>query len=446
ANMYSDEELGYEIDDDLNHDEVSFDDVGNQNENFENDDYNLEDGFEFNDYSNESENNGRNKKMVIIAILLIAIVGLFVVIKDYNKTEAIPSIKILSDKEEIKINEVVDLNVDMKNNSHNNLLWEITDSKVASINDNGEVTGLKLGKAKVLVTYVHSNNKKYVDDCDIVVYQGTIGVSLNSFKTDETIRLKLGNSGQIVINFEPSNAYIYQINYQSVDNSIASVKENGVITANRIGETQVVITVNETITKQVSVIVYDEDDKQEGGKPQTPSKPSSPVINPSSVRFNDSEIEIKVSETKTLNYQVLPVGAKNYSVSFENSDNTVLRVNQDGTIKGISIGTANVTVIINNQYRATIKVKVIPYIIDVGGILLKSSGNLSLGIGDTSMISYEVDSKYATYRAVTFTSSNKNVVTVDSNGLIKAVGRGEATITIKTVDGSKSSIINVLVN
>ena len=47
--MYSDEELGYEIDDDLNHDEVSFDDVGNQNENFENDDYNLEDGFEFND-------------------------------------------------------------------------------------------------------------------------------------------------------------------------------------------------------------------------------------------------------------------------------------------------------------------------------------------------------------------------------------------------------------
>ena len=39
---------------------------------------------------------------------------------------------------------------------------------------------------------------------------------------------------------------------------------------------------------------------------------------------------------------------------------------------------------------------------------------------------------------VTWKSSNKKVVTVDKNGVIKAVKKGTATITVKTSGGEKA--------
>ena len=71
---------------------------------------------------------------------------------------------------------------------------------------------------------------------------------------------------------------------------------------------------------------------------------------------------------------------------------------------------------------------------NVGDIELTNT-NMSLKVGDSDFISYKIVNTNSEVIS-TFTSSNENVAIVDENGGIKAIGPGEATITIKyTIDG-----------
>ena len=71
----------------------------------------------------------------------------------------------------------------------------------------------------------------------------------------------------------------------------------------------------------------------------------------------------------------------------------------------------------------TVKVSLIETSID-----LNSEDSLELNVGDEDSIVAELDPEDAGF--ITFTSSNKSVVTVDSEGNIKAVGEGEADIVL----------------
>lgn len=70
----------------------------------------------------------------------------------------------------------------------------------------------------------------------------------------------------------------------------------------------------------------------------------------------------------------------------------------------------------------------------VTGITLNQS-SLSLKVGQTATITASVQPGNATNKNVTWTSSNAGVVSV-SNGTVKAVSAGSATITAKAADGS----------
>ena len=67
-----------------------------------------------------------------------------------------------------------------------------------------------------------------------------------------------------------------------------------------------------------------------------------------------------------------------------------------------------------------------------------SKTNLSLQVKKTATLKAAITPYYAGKNKLTWTSSNKNVVTV-SGGKITAKGRGTATVTVKTVNGKKAS-------
>lgn len=69
--------------------------------------------------------------------------------------------------------------------------------------------------------------------------------------------------------------------------------------------------------------------------------------------------------------------------------------------------------------------------------------SLSLKVGENSKLEITINPSNATDKNATWTTSNNNVVTVDANGNIKAVGAGSATITV-IVDGKKASA-NIIV-
>lgn len=68
------------------------------------------------------------------------------------------------------------------------------------------------------------------------------------------------------------------------------------------------------------------------------------------------------------------------------------------------------------------------------------------GIGESVQLTVTVSPSNATDKSVTFTSSNQQVATVTTEGLVKAVGEGTATITVTTRDGGKTATCAVTVS
>ena len=63
----------------------------------------------------------------------------------------------------------------------------------------------------------------------------------------------------------------------------------------------------------------------------------------------------------------------------------------------------------------------------------------TLKVGDSSSLVATVAPTNAKYKDVEWSSSNSNIVTVDSNGRIKAVAAGSAIVTVKTKDQAKTA-------
>ncbi len=78
----------------------------------------------------------------------------------------------------------------------------------------------------------------------------------------------------------------------------------------------------------------------------------------------------------------------------------------------------------------------VPQDIKVTRVILSADG-ASIDIGQTLTLKAVVAPKNATNKKLAWSSSNKNIVAVNSNGMIKGIGKGTANIYAKATDGSK---------
>lgn len=83
-------------------------------------------------------------------------------------------------------------------------------------------------------------------------------------------------------------------------------------------------------------------------------------------------------------------------------------------------------------------------IISVTGISLNKTST-SIFVGDTETLVANITPEDATNKNVTWSSSNTNVASVSSSGVVTAKAEGTATITAKTVDGNKIATCTVTV-
>ncbi|NJM79163.1 MAG: T9SS type A sorting domain-containing protein [Flavobacterium sp.] len=74
-----------------------------------------------------------------------------------------------------------------------------------------------------------------------------------------------------------------------------------------------------------------------------------------------------------------------------------------------------------------------------------SPESVSLSPNQTRQLTPTISPSNATNNSVSYTSSNTNVATVNSSGLVKAIANGNATITVKTADGNKTDTTAVTV-
>lgn len=83
--------------------------------------------------------------------------------------------------------------------------------------------------------------------------------------------------------------------------------------------------------------------------------------------------------------------------------------------------------------------------IDDDGNEIEGSTPLILSVGDTKSTKIKIYPELATNKQVTYSSSDERVCTVDEAGAVTGVGAGNAIIMVKTADGNKTAMLNVIV-
>lgn len=153
--------------------------------------------------------------------------------------------------------------------------------------------------------------------------------------------------------------------------------------------------------------------------------------------LNQEEVELRVGESIILTATVLPEEAEDKTLTWISNDESIVTVDKDGKLTGISLGEATITAICGDA-TATCKVTVVPT--PVESIELSNS-SLNLTEGDTATLTAIVGPEDATDKTVTWTSSDESVATVSSEGVVTAVKAGSATITATTSNGLTASCI-----
>ena len=175
----------------------------------------------------------------------------------------------------------------------------------------------------------------------------------------------------------------------------------------------------------------------ESGTPSSPTYPTS-----ISLTAESSSISIGATTQLTVGYTPSDTNVKN--VTYTSSSESIATVSNTGLVTGVAQGSATITATAQTESgttSATTTITVTP--IAVTSVSL-SSNSETIKVGKTVTLTPTISPSNATNKNVTWNSSDTSIATV-SGGTVTGVAAGTATITVTTVDGSKTATCTVVV-
>ena len=174
----------------------------------------------------------------------------------------------------------------------------------------------------------------------------------------------------------------------------------------------------------------------------TSSTPVSPVY-PTGISLSGTN-SISIGGTSQLEVAYTPSDTNVKNVTWSSSNSSVATVSNSGLVTGVAAGTARITATAEAEsgtVSSYIDIQVTT--IAVTGITLDVS-SASVKVGKTTTIVANVTPSNATNKTINWTTSSGAIATV-SGGVVTGVGAGTATITATTADGgfSKTCVVTV---
>ncbi len=171
-----------------------------------------------------------------------------------------------------------------------------------------------------------------------------------------------------------------------------------------------------------------------------------------SIALDRELLNIYPGATGKLSISITPENTSPTTFTWESSNNQVATVKpsddeKSAIVTGVKEGSATITVTSKNGHTASCVVKVEndePVIKNVTGVTLDKT-SMTMDIDETQILTATVKPTDATNTAVIWSTSDKTVATVDSKGIVTAVGAGTVTITAKTEDGGFPASCKVIV-
>ena len=148
-----------------------------------------------------------------------------------------------------------------------------------------------------------------------------------------------------------------------------------------------------------------------------------------------TDIQLQQGDASRIKAQVVPDNATYQALEWHSSDESVVTVDPDGTLRGLKVGEAIVTVrLVKGDVPAFVfRVYVDPKPV---AMIFIDEESVELTEGDTRALAAAVYPANATDRRIEWRSSDESVVMVSADGLLTALVPGEAVVTVAALDGS----------
>lgn len=329
------------------------------------------------------------------------------------------------------------------------VIWQSSDEKVATVDENGKVTAVGNGTATITATSVSGSYTATVS----VTVKIPVEIQKLTIEAEKETLTKIGESTELKVKIEPENADLQKLIWKSDNEKVAIVNENGKVTAVGNGTAEITVTTEDgKITASIMITV---------------KVPDEPTINKSTGFRRLRARSVKQTKTSvTLQWNIIK-DADGYFI-YGNRCNTgakSYKYRKLATITGGDISTwtqkdlkkGTYYKYVVKAYRLVNGKKVVTdtsisvHAVTGGGkygnakaVSVTQIGNkknvskITLKMGKTAQIQakeVKKDKKIARHRKLCYESSNTKVATVTPDGLIRATGKGTCTIWVYAQNG-----------
>ena len=220
--------------------------------------------------------------------------------------------------------------------AHNrSVTWRSSDTNIATINNNGVITGVNPGTATITVTTAQGGHTATgtvtVTPRQVHVSTVTLHAGAASIRTGETFTFNA--------TILPADATERTLTWTTSNANVATVNANGVVTAVGAGTATITATApNNRIATAIVTVTY-----------------AHPVT---SISLDRSAVSLSVGNTTDMTATILPSNATNRNVTWTTSNANVATVSNTGRITAVSAGTATITATASSNHTATVTVTV----------------------------------------------------------------------------------------
>lgn len=294
-----------------------------------------------------------------------------------------------------------------------------SDTDIATVDENGIVTGLKGGECVILVTTVE---RGLVASCKVTVYEFVTSVTINE---KDVKYINNGASKAFTASVTPASATNRGVIWSSSDTNVFRVSQRGVVTAVGLGTATITATAADGSGIFDTIVLQS--------------------IRPvSTISVSPSYVTVIEGQSQRVTATISPADATIKEIEWSSSNPEIAVVDYNGEITGVTAGICYVYAksTDGNDIVGTVKVTV-KRAVPATSIVINAS-SVTMFPGQTRPLSARVRPSNSTDNSM-WVSSDTSVATVDGNGVVTARGQGNCIIYCVAESGVEDECeVNVL--
>ena len=305
--------------------------------------------------------------------------------------------------------------------SKKDVTWTSADERIATVDENGVVTGVKKGTARITATAADGSRIRATISLNVI--QNAEEITLD--KTEVTV--DVGRSAAVKATVLPKETNNKAVVWSSSDEGIATVNKDGRVTGVALGQCEITCTSKTNGEVQAKAVVT----------VQQPVK---------KITIDEAPV-IYAGDSAKLTAHVEPADASNPALTFRSANEKVLTVDADGTITALKYGEATVVAesTDGSKRQAKIKVKVMQHV--TGVHTLRRIAYIDIGASNTTRA--VVEPEKGTNNNMTWEIADSSIAVIEPDRKqpnrvkIKGLRAGETTVTCTTEDGGYQASLKV---